>query len=77
MIDSHFALVFFFSMMLGNIEIWQICLGVSISSIFSSLFEPSYRATVTDMLSEEEYTKANGLTSLSGSARYLVSPLIA
>ena len=32
---------------------------------------------IADMLSEEEYTKANGLTSLSGSARYLVSPLIA
>jgi MFS family permease len=65
------------SMMFKDVAIWQICLGVSISSIFSSLLEPSYRATVTDMLSEEEYTKANGLTSLSGSARYLVSPLIA
>lgn len=65
------------TMMTGEAALWQICLGVSISSVFSSLLEPSYRATVTDMLSEEEYTKANGLTSLSGSARYLVSPLIA
>ena len=55
----------------------RICLGVSISSVFSSLLEPSYRATVTDILSEEEYTKANGLASLSSSARYLVSPVIA
>ena len=65
------------TMMTGEASLWQICLGVFISSVFSSLLEPSYRATVTDMLSEEEYTKANGLTSLSGSARYLVSPLIA
>ena len=65
------------TMMTGEASHWQICLGVFISSFFSSLLEPSYRATVTDMLSEEEYTKANGLTSLSGSARYLVSPLIA
>ena len=65
------------TMMTGEASLWQICLGVSVSSVFSSLLEPSYRATVTDMLSAEEYTKANGLTSLSGSARYLVSPLIA
>ena len=65
------------AMMTGEASLWQICLGVFISSVFSSLLEPSYRATITDILSKEEYTKANGLTSLSGSARYLVSPVIA
>ncbi|MCR5739358.1 MAG: MFS transporter [Lachnospiraceae bacterium] len=64
-------------MMSGDISLTQICAGVLISSVFSSLLEPSYRATVTDMLSEEEFTKASGLVSLSGSARYLVSPVIA
>jgi MFS family permease len=39
--------------------------------------EPSFRATITDLLSKEEYTKASGLVSLSGSARYLLSPVIA
>ena len=65
------------TMMSGEASLLQICLGVFISSFFSSLLEPSYRATVTDILTEEEYTKANGLTSLAASARYLVSPLIA
>lgn len=71
--------VFFilFMMMRGEATLRQICLGVFISAVFSALLEPSYRATVTDILTEEEYTKASGLTSLSGSARYLVSPLIA
>ena len=55
----------------------QICIGVFISSVFSSLLEPSYRATVSDLLTKEEFSKANGLVSLAGSARYLVSPLIA
>ncbi len=64
-------------MMLGEPAIWQICLGVSVSSVFSALLEPSYRATVTDILTAEEYTRASGLTSLAGSARYLVSPVIA
>ncbi len=65
------------TMLTGQPSLWQICLGVFLSSVFSSLLEPSYRATITDILSEEEYTKANGLTSLAASARYLVSPLLA
>ena len=63
--------------MRGEGTVLQICLGVFASSVFSSLLEPSFRATVSDILSEEEYTKASGMVSLSGSARYLVSPLIA
>ncbi len=64
-------------MMTSEPELWQICLGVFISAVFSSLLEPAYRATVTDLLTDDEYTRANGLTSLSGSARYLISPVIA
>lgn len=67
----------FFCIQTGGAKLHQICIGVLISSIFSSLLEPSYRATVTDLLSEEEYSKASGLVSLAGSARYLVSPLLA
>ena len=61
----------------GGAEMWQICAGVFVSSVFSALLEPAFKATITDLLTKEEYTKANGLTSLAGSARYLVSPLIA
>lgn len=61
----------------GKAMLWQICLGVFISSVFSSLMEPAYKATVTDLLTAEEYTKANGLVGIAGSARYLISPLIA
>ena len=63
--------------MTGGARLYQICIGVCISSIFSSLLEPSYRATITDLLTPEEYTKASGMVSLAGSARYLISPLLA
>ena len=66
-----------FMMFVGDISLMQICTGVLISSVFSSLLEPAYRATVTDILSDEEFTKASGMISLSGSARYLLSPIIA
>lgn len=64
-------------MITGKAGLVQICIGVLISSVFSSLLEPSYRATVTDLLTKEEFSKANGMVSLAGSARYLLSPVIA
>lgn len=61
----------------GEAQLWQICVGVTISSIFSSLVDPAYKATITDLLPEEQYTKATGLMQLTGSAKYLISPIIA
>lgn len=64
-------------MLRGEAALWQICMGVFVSSVFSALLEPSYRATVTELLSKEEYSKASGMVSLAGSARYLISPVLA
>ena len=64
-------------MMTGGARLYQIGIGVFVSSVFSSLLEPSYRATITDLLTPEEYAKAGGMVSLAGSARYLISPLLA
>lgn len=61
----------------GGASFTQICIGVFVSAVCSSLLEPSYRATVSDLLTKEEFSKANGLVSLAGSARYLVSPIVA
>ena len=70
-------LYIFLCMLHGEANLVQICIGVFISAIFSSLLDPSYRATITDILSKEEFSKASGLVSLAGSARYLFSPVIA
>lgn len=64
-------------MLRGGAALCQICVGVLVSSVFSALLEPAYRATVSDLLSREEYSRASGLVSLAGSARYLISPLLA
>ncbi|MDD6207291.1 MAG: MFS transporter [Clostridiales bacterium] len=66
-----------FCMLSGEASLAEICIGVTISSVFSSLLEPSYRATVTDLLNAEEYSRASGMVSLAGSARYLISPVLA
>lgn len=64
-------------MIMGEASLGQICAGVFISAVFSALLEPAFRSTITDLLTEDEYSKASGLVSLAGSARYLFSPVIA
>ncbi|WP_198926833.1 MFS transporter [Lysinibacillus sp. FJAT-14222] len=73
---SAIGLVYILICMLsGEALLWQICVGVTISSVFSSLLDPAYKAT--DLLTEEQYTKASGLVQVAGSAKYLISPIIA
>ena len=65
------------SIQAGEKSIVPIFVGITFSSIFTSLLEPSYRATLTDILEEENYAKASGLIQVAGSAKYLISPVIA
>jgi MFS transporter, DHA3 family, macrolide efflux protein len=75
---SAIGLVFILICMLrGEAQLWQICVGVTISSMFSSLLDPAYKATVTDLLTEEQYTRASGLVQVAGSAKFLISPILA
>ena len=75
---SALGIVFILICMLrGEAQLWQICVGVAISSMFSSLLEPAYKATITDLLTREQYTKASGLVQAAGSAKYLISPILA
>lgn len=65
------------SLLQGEAQLWQICVGVTISSVFASLLEPAYKATITDLLNPEQYSKASGLVQIAGSAKYLISPVLA
>jgi len=72
------GLLFILLLMLsGNMESWQIYIGVAISSVFAAVRNPAYKAAVSDLVSEEFYSQASGLIQLAGSAQYLVSPIIA
>ncbi len=75
---SAIGLVFILLCLIGGeAQIWQICVGVTVSSVFTSLLEPSYRATISDLLTPEQYSRASGLVQVAGSAKYLVSPILA
>lgn len=78
--DSFSALGLLFILIciqIGHGGVLPIYIGVTISSIFVALLEPAYKATVTDLLSEEEYAKASSLVQIAGASKYLISPLIA
>lgn len=69
-------LVIFFTIQMGG-GFLPLCIGVTISSVFVSLLEPAYRATVTDLLTEREYARASGLVQIAANSKYLISPFLA
>jgi len=77
-LGATLGLLFILFMMLrGHIQLWQIYLGIAISSTFSAFQEPAYKALVTDFIPKDQYAKASGLMQLAGSAQYLISPFLA
>ncbi|RAV73087.1 MFS transporter [Aerococcus tenax] len=51
--------------------------GSFISSSFGSLVEPAFKASISDLVGQEDYVRASGLFQLGGAARFIVSPLLA
>lgn len=52
-------------------------IGVTFNAIFVALLEPSFKATITELLTEEEYAKASGMVQVAGNAKFLISPALA
>ncbi len=74
---SAFGLIVMLLLMLtGEIQVWQICLCVGFSSAFAALLDPAYKATITDLLTEDEYAKASGMMGIAASSKFLISPVI-
>ncbi|MCL6459666.1 MAG: MFS transporter, partial [Gorillibacterium sp.] len=48
------------TIMSGTPSLVFICIGVAVSSIFTALMEPAFKATITDLLTEEDFAKAGG-----------------
>jgi MFS transporter, DHA3 family, macrolide efflux protein len=65
------------SIMSGSPTLLVISLGVGISSIFLALVEPAFKAIITDLLPPEEFVKASGMVQIAGSAKLIISPVIA
>lgn len=57
--------------------LWPIYVGVGVSSAFSALQNPAYKAAITDLLAPEHFSRGGGLVQLAGSAQHLLSPMAA
>ncbi|MCM3171605.1 MFS transporter [Paenibacillus sp. MER 99-2] len=77
-LGSATGLLFILAMiMTGNIEVWHIYVGVAFSSVFSAIQSPAYKASATDLLAKEQFSKGSGLLQLAESSKFLLSPIIA
>lgn len=69
--------VLMLSVVIGNSSLALIFTTIIMSSVFNSLQSPAYKSAATDLLTEDQYSKAGGLMQLASSAQHLVSPFIA
>lgn len=77
-LGSAMSLFFILVMMMnGHSEMVVIYGGIISSSLFSAFQNPAYKASVTDILNEESFSKASGLMQLAESSKFLISPIIA
>jgi MFS family permease len=61
----------------GGPALAPVYIGVAISSIFVGIQNPAYKASATDLLAGEQYSKGSGLVQLAESSRFLLSPFLA
>lgn len=77
-LGSAAGILFILLMMFaGSSSMGVIYTGVAISSFFLALQNPAYKASVTDLVHEDNYGKASGLMQLAESSRYLIAPILA
>ncbi|AFA49994.1 MFS transporter [Acetobacterium woodii] len=65
------------SVMSLNPSLGVICFSVALSSVFSALTEPAFKATITDLLTEKDFARGSGMVQLATSAKLLIAPAMA
>ncbi len=66
-----------FSILDKTTSMVPLLIGVGISAVMISPVEPAYKASVSDLLSPDEYSRASGMVQIASSARFLISPVLA
>ena len=52
-------------------------IGIFVSSFFLSVLEPAYKASISDLVTKEDYAKASGMIQIAGASKFLIAPVIA
>jgi hypothetical protein len=67
------ALLFF----AGRLQVWHIYVAMALSSTFHGFQTSAYMASVSLLVPKEQLGRANGITQLGETSRYLFSPILA
>ena len=77
-LGSALGLVYIIAMIAsGNKDIWPIYVGAVVSSCFLAFQNPAYKASVTDLVHKDFYSRASGLMQLAEVSKFLISPVLA
>jgi MFS family permease len=74
-VTSTLVVLFLFST--GKLEVWHLYITGAATGFFGAFQFPAYSATVTLMVSKEQYGRASGLLSMAQFGSNIVSPIIA
>ena len=58
-------------------HLFLVLLGLTISAIFSSITTPALKASISDILTQDQYAQAASMLQINDSATYLISPILA
>jgi MFS family permease len=61
----------------GQLQVWQVYLGVLFSSAFAAIQVPAYTALITEMVPRRHLGRANGMAELAWAAGQVIAPLAA
>lgn len=62
---------------MSGLTVPLVLVGITIASSLAAFTEPALRATVSDLLTPEEYVRASGMLQLAASSKFLISPVLA
>ncbi len=71
------VLLILVSLLGGDFNLWIIYTGLAVSSLFTGIQSPAYKAAATDLLGKQQYSRAAGLMQLASASQHLVSPFAA
>jgi DHA3 family macrolide efflux protein-like MFS transporter len=61
----------------GSLAIWHMYLLEALTSIFDAFQSPAYSASVSTLLTKDEYARANGMRSLAYNGTQIAAPILA
>ncbi len=71
------TIIIYILLVSGKLQIWHLYVGAAWSGIFQSLQFPAFSAAISMLVPKEHYARTTGLSSMTESGIYILSPVLA